>query len=189
MAFDNHNDIQLIFSTFLKLSIKSGIRVFCIDLNVLVSKVPCMNFFVTTFMTEDKELFWMVSQAFHKALSLDLFCFSYIINDIGINLSSKASLFAPDTSLSKQIIDDHTSNNELQVDLDTIQTWADKWQVIFNPLKSESMLVLLRSNNGNGQTFTFQNHVIYKVDTHKHLGLSGIVVLLGKVICRPVIGI
>ena len=42
----------------------------------------------------------------------------------------------------------------------------------FNPLKSESMLVSLRSNNGNGQNFIFQKNVINKVDTHKHLGLT-----------------
>ena len=60
----------------------------------------------------------------------------------------------------------------MQVDLNTIQTWANKWQVIFNPLKSESMLVSLRSNKGNGQNFTFQNHAINKVDTHKQLGLT-----------------
>ena len=34
------------------------------------------------------------------------------------------------------------------------------------------MLVSLRSNDGNGQNFTFQNHVINKVDTHKHFGLT-----------------
>ena len=97
--------------------------------------------------------------------------FLIYINDIGINLSSKASLFADDTSLSKHIVDDHTSNNEIQADLNTIQTWANKWQVIFNPLKSESMLVSLRSNNETGRYFTFQNHAINKVDTNKHLGL------------------
>ena len=34
------------------------------------------------------------------------------------------------------------------------------------------MFVSLRSNNGNGQNFTIQNHVINKVDTHKNLGLT-----------------
>ena len=33
------------------------------------------------------------------------------------------------------------------------------------------MLVSLRSNDENGRYFTFQNHAINKVDTHKHLGL------------------
>ena len=89
------------------------------------------------------------------------------INDIGNNLSSTATLFAKDTSLSKHIIDDYISNNEIQDDLDTIQAWASKWKVIFNPLKSESMLVSLRRNTERGQ-----NHVINNVDIHKHLGLT-----------------
>ena len=55
--------------------------------------------------------------------------------------------------LSKHIVDDHTSNDEVQADLNTIQTWANKWQVIFRPLKSESMLLSLRSNNENGRFF------------------------------------
>ena len=62
-------------------------------------------------------------------------------------------------------------NNEVQHDRDTIEAWASKWQVIFNPLKSESMLVSLRRNTENGRNFTFQNHVINNVDIHKHLGL------------------
>ena len=94
------------------------------------------------------------------------------INDIGNNLSSTATLFADDTSSSKHIIDDNISNYEVQHDLDTIEAWASKWQVIFNPLKSESMLVSLRRNTENGRNFTFQNHVINNVDIHKHLGLT-----------------
>ena len=74
--------------------------------------------------------------------------------------------------MSKQIIDDHTSKNELQIDLETIQTWVNKWQVIFDSFQSESMLVSLRSNNGKVQNLTFQTHVINKVDTNKHLGLT-----------------
>ena len=42
-------------------------------------------------------------------------------------------LFADDTSLSKHIIDRMTCNLDIQNDLNTIQTWANKWQVTFNP--------------------------------------------------------
>ena len=92
--------------------------------------------------------------------------FLIYINDIGNNLSSTATLFADDTSLSKHIIDDNISNN--QHDLDTIEAWASKWQVIFNPLKSESLLVSLRRITENGRNFTFQNHVINNVHIHEH---------------------
>ena len=79
----------------------------------------------------------------------------YII-DIGNNSSSTATLFADDTSLSKHIIDDNISNNEVQHDLDTIEAWASKWQVIFNPLRSESMLVSLRRNNEMADILPFK---------------------------------
>ena len=83
--------------------------------------------------------------------------------------------------MSNHIVDDHTSNNEVQVDLDTVQTCVTKWQVIFNSLKATSMLVSLRSNDGNGHNFTFQKHVINEVNTHVWV-LRGIVMLYGEVI-------
>ena len=96
--------------------------------------------------------------------------FLIYINDIGSNLSSKASLFADDTSLSKHITDPSISNSEIQDDPNTIQSWATKWQVTFNPLKWEAFMMALRPNR-DIHDFTFQNHSIDYVDTHKHLGL------------------
>ena len=80
-------------------------------------------------------------------------------------------MFADYISLSKHIIHQTVSNNELQDDLNTINEWARKWQVTFNPLKSEAILMSLRPNNVNIHNFTFQNHNITHVDEHKHLGL------------------
>ena len=57
------------------------------------------------------------------------------------------------------------------INLNTIQTWANKWQVTFNPIKSEALLVSLRPNRDNRHDFTFQNHLIDNVNEHKHLGL------------------
>ena len=64
-----------------------------------------------------------------------------------------------------------TCNLDIQNDLNTIQTWANKWQVTFNPIKSEALLVSLRPNRDNRHDFTFQNHHINNVNEHKHLGL------------------
>ena len=50
--------------------------------------------------------------------------FLIYINDIGSNLSSNASLFADDTSLSKHTTDLTISNSEIQDDLNTIQAWV-----------------------------------------------------------------
>ena len=97
--------------------------------------------------------------------------FLIYINDIGSNLISKASLFADGTSLSKHITYPIISNSEIQDDLNTIQSWATKWQVTFNPLKSEALMIALRPNRYN-HDFTFQNRFINNVDSHKHLLLS-----------------
>ena len=64
-----------------------------------------------------------------------------------------------------------TCNLDIQNDLNTIQTWANKWQVTFNPIKSEALLVSLQPNRDNRHDFTFQNHLINNVNEHKHLGL------------------
>ena len=105
--------------------------------------------------------------------------FLIYINDIGSNLSFKASLFADETSLSKHITDPIISNSEIQDDLNTIQAWATKWQVTFNPLKSEALLMALRPNR-DMHNFTFQNHSINNVDTHKHLGWLSIDAVVGR---------
>ena len=70
--------------------------------------------------------------------------FLIYINDISMHLSSRASLFADDTSLSKHISDYDTDNGELQNDLDIIENWAKQWKVKFNPLKSDALLISRR---------------------------------------------
>ena len=61
-----------------------------------------------------------------------------------MHLSSRASLFADDTSLSKHISDYDTDNGELQNDLNIIENWAKQWKVKFNPLKSDALLISRR---------------------------------------------
>ena len=93
------------------------------------------------------------------------------INDITTNLSSKTTLYADDTSISKHVTDPITSNNELQHDLTTIETWADKWKIKFNPVKSEALLIT-RGLNRADSMFIFQNHIVNNVNEHTHLGLT-----------------
>ena len=64
-----------------------------------------------------------------------------------------------------------TCNLDIQNDLKTIQTLANKWQFTFNPIKSEALLVSLRPNRDIRHDFTFQNHLINNVNVHKHLRL------------------
>ena len=50
-------------------------------------------------------------------------------------------IYADDTSLSNHITDPIISNSEIQDDLNTIQAWATKCQITFNPLKSEALMM------------------------------------------------
>ena len=59
----------------------------------------------------------------------------------------------------------------MQHDLTTIETWADKWKIKFNPVKSEALLVT-RGLNRADSMFIFQNHIVNNVNEHTHLGLT-----------------
>ena len=179
-ALENHNDIQLIFFDISKPFDKVWHKGFLHKLKCIGIKGPLYQLFHDYLDNRKQRVVLNGKCSSWQTINADVpqgsvfgpLMFLIYINDIGNNLSSTATLFANDTSLSKHIIDDYISNNEIQDDLDTIQAWASKWKVILNPLKSESMLVSLRRNTEWGQNFTFQNHVINNVDIHKHLGLT-----------------
>ena len=52
---------------------------------------------------------------------------------------------------------------EIQNDLNIIGEWANMWKVKFNPLKSESLLVILNHLSDNTHDFIFQNQTISNV--------------------------
>ena len=55
------------------------------------------------------------------------------INDLSGDLSSKAKLFADDTSLFFVTHDITTSENELNNDLNKVSDWPFQWKMSFNP--------------------------------------------------------
>ena len=55
------------------------------------------------------------------------------INDLSGDLSSKAKLFADDTSLFNVVHDTSTSANELNNDLKKVSNWAFQWKMNCNP--------------------------------------------------------
>ena len=59
--------------------------------------------------------------------------FLVYINALSGDLSSKAKLFADDTSLFSVTHDITTSKNEVNNDLKKISDWAFQWKVSFNP--------------------------------------------------------
>ena len=71
---------------------------------------------------------------------LGLIIFLIYVNDIPNIVTSTAKLFAHDTKIYRQInkVEDSIA---LQSDLTTLDLWADRWQVKFNPSKCEVMRI------------------------------------------------
>jgi hypothetical protein len=57
----------------------------------------------------------------------------------------------------------------LQEELNSLSTWAKNWFVIYNPPKTDFMLISLRLNKSL-INLTFDDLPIAQVDHHTHLG-------------------
>ena len=97
--------------------------------------------------------------------------FLIYINDIVIDIESNIRLFADDTSLFLIVDGPDSSVDPLKNDIDKISSWALKWNVSFNPTKSESLVISRRAQGPNRTPLVMQTHQILEVDSHKHLGL------------------
>ena len=97
--------------------------------------------------------------------------FIVYINDITEGLSSNIRLFADDTSL-YAIIDDPTQSTiNMNNDLQRIAELAEKWQVSFNPSKTESIRFSRKLNRPPMPNLIMNDNIINSVVSHKHLGL------------------
>ena len=97
--------------------------------------------------------------------------FLVYINDIVNNIDSGINLFADDTSLSMVVNNPNITGAILQKDIDTINDWAVKWLVKFNPSKSESLIVSRKRNKPGHPNLFMSNIEIPSVQNHKHLGI------------------
>ena len=61
------------------------------------------------------------------------------INDISTNITSTVKIYADDTKIYRTIIDPDKDILALQLDLNRLCDWANKWQLRFNPEKCEVM--------------------------------------------------
>ena len=97
--------------------------------------------------------------------------FLIFINDIVLDIETNIRLFADDTSL--YIIAETPQSTALKLnnDLSKIKARASKWLVIFNPSKSESLLISRKRSNINHPDLCIDNNVIQEVNSHKHLAL------------------
>ena len=96
--------------------------------------------------------------------------FLIYINDIADELIGKVRLYADDTSLS------YSSSNLADIemiinnDLKKLKEWAEKWLIIFNPLKTEFLLISNIFHNYDLRLM-YDNAPLSNVESHKHLGI------------------
>ena len=99
--------------------------------------------------------------------------FLIYINDLSGNLSSKAKLFADDTSLFNVAHDINTSANELNNDLKKVSNWAFQWKMSFNPDPSKQAQEVIFSRKLKKVThppLVFNNASVSQCKSQKHLG-------------------
>ena len=96
--------------------------------------------------------------------------FIIYMNDIVDDIESDILIFADDTSLLASGTDPAETVQQLNRDLVKISLWANKWKVIFNAKKSKDIIFSKKCLN-NSPPLLFNDTVIDRVNTHKHLGL------------------
>jgi len=91
---------------------------------------------------------------------LDPTIFSCFINDLPSVIRSEVEMFADDYTMFSIIPDSSDTESvhvQMQQDLDNIQAWADKWQIIFTPHKYQTMTI--SSKRGSHHRFLTLNGV------------------------------
>ena len=94
--------------------------------------------------------------------------FILYINDLPDNIKSKIYLFADDTKIYRQIIDDK-DNEILQEDLDRLCEWSDKWLLKFHPGKCHVLDIGKPRENYN---YSLDNTILKHVNEEKDLGVT-----------------
>ena len=96
--------------------------------------------------------------------------FIIFMNDIIDDIESDILIFADDTSLIASGSDPAETAQQLNRDLSKISSWAIKWKVVFNAKKSKDIIFSKKVLN-NSPPIIFNDTIIERVNTHKHLGL------------------
>ena len=96
--------------------------------------------------------------------------FLIYLNDIENNIKSDISLFADDVALLNQFENNNTLENEINRDLETLNEWADKWNMDFNPTKTK-MVIFSNKHIKSKPKIQLKGEQIEQVSSHKHLGV------------------
>ena len=92
------------------------------------------------------------------------------INDLLDDIRSRVRLFADDTAVYLAV----TSLQDaqlLQQDLDSLQSWEDKWDMEFNPSKC-TVIQVTRSKTIIPSTYVLHGHTLETVSSAKYLGVN-----------------
>ena len=98
--------------------------------------------------------------------------FLIYINDIVKHLGCSIRLFADDTSLYIIVDSPDGAAYHLNVDLNSISTWADAWLVAFYTGKTLSMIFSRKLHRPHHPPLLMNNTMLTETDTHRHLGLT-----------------
>ena len=99
--------------------------------------------------------------------------FILYVNDLVPQLNCIPHVFADDTTLLALGENTLETVNQLNRDLDVICEWSKKWKIKFNGDKSKDLIFTpKRENLNNSFPLIFNNEVLDRVGSHKHLGVT-----------------
>ena len=98
--------------------------------------------------------------------------FILYVNDITSACSSNVNLFGDDTSTFVTHSDPSRLLTRLQVAVDSLSAWFDRWLLSVNPAKSAVMIIRSRGMPPVHAQISLKQEQIQQVSTHKHLGLT-----------------
>ena len=99
--------------------------------------------------------------------------FLVYINDLPDGTQSNVKIFADDTSIFSVMIDNIREILQ-HYDLNLVSKWADRWKMSFNPDPSKQAKEIVFSKKRSTTQLPdliFNNNIISRVDSHKHLGM------------------
>ena len=96
--------------------------------------------------------------------------FLIYLNDIENNIKSDISLFADDVALLNKFKNNNILENEINRDLETLNEWAEKWNMDFNPAKTK-MVIFSNKKLKSKPKIQLKGEHIEQVSSHKHLGV------------------
>ena len=97
--------------------------------------------------------------------------FLVFFNDITQGIDSTMSLFADDSSLGSIVDDPNISAQTLNKDLEKLWLWAARWQVKFNPSKTEVVLFSTKRKPLAHPPLYLGGTLLTEVLQHRHLGI------------------